>query len=59
MGIILKKGKNISTFLPQVWDKIPNKKDFLQRLSIKAGLDKDAWKDSQTELWYYTVKKEE
>ncbi len=55
MGIILKKGYNFSTFLPQVWDDLPDKIDFLQHLSMKAGLDKNAWKTS--EIWYYTVDK--
>ncbi|MBD3247190.1 AmmeMemoRadiSam system protein A [Candidatus Pacearchaeota archaeon] len=58
MGIILKKGFNSSTFLPQVWEQIQDKQEFLEHLSIKAGLDKNAWKDEETEIWYYTVMKE-
>jgi len=54
MGIILKKGIRTSTFLPQVWEEIPDKTEFLEHLSMKAGLPKDAWKDA--ELWGYTVK---
>ncbi|HJX50977.1 MAG TPA: AmmeMemoRadiSam system protein A [Candidatus Nanoarchaeia archaeon] len=57
MGIILKNGMNTSTFLPQVWEEIPDKIDFLEHLSMKAGLPKNAWKDA--ELWYYTVNAEE
>ncbi len=56
MGIILKHGMNTSTFLPQVWEELPDKTDFLEHLSMKAGLDKNAWKDS--ELWYYNVEKQ-
>ncbi|MCX6750983.1 MAG: AmmeMemoRadiSam system protein A [Candidatus Pacearchaeota archaeon] len=52
-GLILKKGTASATFLPQVWEQIPDKIDFLEQLSIKAGLNRDAWKSS--ELWYYTV----
>jgi len=52
-GIILKKGMASSTFLPQVWNEIPDKIKFLEQLSLKAGLNKNAWKAS--ELWYYTV----
>ncbi len=55
MGIILKKGFYSSTFLPQVWEEISSKTEFLEHLSRKAGLDKDAWKDS--EIWYYKVEK--
>jgi len=54
MGIILKKGFYSSTFLPQVWEQLPDKLDFLENLSIKAGLSKDSWKDS--EFWFYKVK---
>jgi len=56
MGLILKKATHQATFLPQVWEEIPNKKDFLEHLSLKAGLDKDEWESS--EIWYYTVESE-
>ncbi|MCD6367622.1 MAG: AmmeMemoRadiSam system protein A [Candidatus Aenigmarchaeota archaeon] len=46
-GLILKKGWNSGLFLPQVWEKIPDKIKFLEELSYKAGLwDPDAWKRS-------------
>ncbi len=57
MGIILKEGFYTSTFLPQVWEQIPDKVEFLEELSIKAGLDRDAWKGA--EIWFYTVDVEE
>lgn len=53
MGIILKKGWNSATFLPQVWEEIPSKTDFLEHLSRKAGLSKDDWKNC--EVWFYRV----
>ncbi len=53
MGIILKKGFYNATFLPQVWEQIPDKIDFLEHLSIKAGLPKNAWENS--EIWFYNV----
>jgi AMMECR1 domain-containing protein len=40
--------------LPQVWEEISNKTEFLEQLSLKAGLSKDEWKNSQ--FWYYKVK---
>lgn len=55
MGIILKKGFNNSTFLPQVWEEILDKQDFLEQLSLKAGLDKNAWKNA--EIYSYEVEK--
>ena|SRR3989344_4966924 len=56
IGIILKKGYATATFLPQVWEQLPDKIDFLEHLSLKAGLNKDAWKSA--EIWYYNVKVE-
>lgn len=52
-GYILKKGLSSAIFLPQVWEQIPDKIEFLEQLSLKAGLNRNAWKSS--ELWYYTV----
>ncbi len=53
MGIILMKGNYSATFLPQVWEQIDSKERFLQQLSLKAGLPKDAWKNS--EIMFYRV----
>jgi len=47
-GLILKKGWNSGLFLPQVWEKLPTKKEFLENLCYKAGLyDKDCWKSAE------------
>jgi AmmeMemoRadiSam system protein B/AmmeMemoRadiSam system protein A len=46
-GIILRKGMHQSTYLPQVWDQLPDKVGFLQHLAMKAGMDRDDWKDAQ------------
>ncbi|MBS3078576.1 AmmeMemoRadiSam system protein A [Candidatus Pacearchaeota archaeon] len=51
MGLILRKGFYSATFLPQVWEQIPDKKGFLENLSIKAGLDKDVWKGAEIEFY--------
>lgn len=56
-GIVLQQNFFQATFLPQVWDDIPDKKQFLEALSQKAGLSKDAWKNPDTEIFYYTVEK--
>lgn len=55
MGLILKYKGRTSTFLPQVWDEIHDKIEFLENLAKKAGLNKDDWKHS--DLFYYTVEK--
>lgn len=57
MGIILEKAGRSSTFLPQVWEQISDKKEFLEQLSLKAGLNKDAWKTAK--ISFYRVDKVE
>jgi AmmeMemoRadiSam system protein A len=54
-GIILQKRMSSATFLPQVWEQLPDKIEFLEHLSIKAGLSKDAWKTA--DIWVYLVEK--
>lgn len=55
-GVILKKGFYQSTFLPQVWEVIPDKVEFLENLCTKAGLHPSAWRDN-VEIFVYTVDK--
>ena len=54
-GVILKKGYNQSTFLPQVWEQLPDKKEFLTHLCLKAGLEMDSWKREKLEVSTYQV----
>ncbi len=44
-GLILEEGYNRGTFLPSVWEQLPDPKDFLRHLKIKAGLTPDYWSD--------------
>ena len=44
-GVILEEGDKRGTFLPQVWESIPQSQDFLARLKAKAGLDANYWSD--------------
>ena len=52
-GLILRQGWARATFLPAVWEELPEKKEFLSHLSMKAGLEPDAWKDRKTEFEVY------
>jgi AmmeMemoRadiSam system protein A len=54
-GIILKKGYNQATYLPQVWEGLPEKEQFLSSLCMKAGLGPDEWKSKELEIETYTV----
>ena len=52
-GVILSRGWQRSTFLPQVWDQLPDPELFLKHLCEKAGLRGDCWQDSKTEIEVY------
>lgn len=45
-GLILVEGGQRGTFLPSVWESLPNAEDFLHQLKRKAGLSKGYWSDS-------------
>lgn len=55
-GIILEYGSRKGLFLPQVWEEIPDKKEFLEALCYKAGLTLDMWLDKDTKLHKFQVK---
>ncbi|MFO7784153.1 MAG: AmmeMemoRadiSam system protein A [Thermodesulfobacteriota bacterium] len=54
-GVIIRKGMRQSTFLPQVWEQLPDKSEFLTHLCLKAGLDGDAWRKDPLEVFTYEV----
>jgi len=54
-GVILKKGYRQSTFLPQVWEQLPQTREFLNQLCLKAGLSGDAWRSGELEVSTYQV----
>ena len=54
-GVIIKKGFRQATFLPQVWDQLPAKREFLRHLCLKAGLDQDAWERERLDVSTYQV----
>jgi AmmeMemoRadiSam system protein B/AmmeMemoRadiSam system protein A len=54
-GVIIRQGHASATFLPQVWEQLPKKEDFLGHLCLKAGLPRDAWKRGTLEVSTYQV----
>jgi AmmeMemoRadiSam system protein B/AmmeMemoRadiSam system protein A len=52
-GVILRNGERRSTFLPQVWEDLPRKRQYLSKLCLKGGLAADCWKDPETEVSTY------
>lgn len=53
-GIVLRYGHHRATFLPQVWDDLPEPEQFLRHLKRKARLDESFW-DPSIELGRYEV----
>lgn len=44
-----------ATFLPQVWEQLPEPKDFLSHLCIKAGLAGNTWRMGKLKVETYQV----
>jgi len=55
-GVLFESGQHRSTFLPQVWQQLPDRKTFMAHLKNKAGLAPDFWSDN-VRLYRYTVTK--
>lgn len=53
-GVVLEYGRFKSTFLPQVWDQLPNPRQFMVHLKRKAGLPDDFW-HAEIKLSRYSV----
>lgn len=54
-GVVIKQGFYQSTYLPQVWEQLPNKIDFLTNLCRKAGLALNCWQDPNTIVETYNA----
>ena len=55
-GVTLQWGGRRATFLPQVWESLPDPREFLGHLKRKAGLPLDFWSD-ELAISRYTVEK--
>lgn len=54
-GVVLEiEGRRV-TFLPQVWESLPDRREFLRQLSEKGGWPGDAWTRRDARVWTYTV----
>lgn len=54
-GVVLRVGASHATFLPQVWEHFPDKIQFMERLSTKAGLSPEGWRWPGAEISVYEV----
>ena len=54
-GVILKSDFRRATFLPQVWEKIPDPEDFLDHLCTKMGAKSNLWRNTKLQVYVYQV----
>ncbi len=52
-GVTIRQQLASATFLPQVWEQLPRKQDFLAQLCLKAGLSADEWRNADLEVETY------
>jgi AmmeMemoRadiSam system protein A len=55
-GVIFEYAQHRSTFLPQVWEQLPQPREFMAHLKRKAGLPADFWRQG-VKLSRYSVEK--
>ncbi|MGC8528862.1 MAG: AmmeMemoRadiSam system protein B [Leptospirillia bacterium] len=55
-GLVLARGRHRGTFLPQVWEELPDPRDFVRHLKVKAGFSPVGWPEGAV-LSRYTVRK--
>ncbi len=55
-GVVLEYGSNKGTFLPQVWEQLPEPVQFMAHLKLKAGLSADFWHPDVRLLTYQVEK---
>lgn len=52
-GVIIELGQYGATYLPQVWEDLPDKQEFLSSLCQKAGLSADEWRRGELKVSTY------
>ncbi len=54
-GVVLRQGLSRATFLPQVWENVPEPEQFLALLCQKLGARPDAWRREHLQVETYQV----
>jgi len=54
-GIVIEYGFYKALFLPQVWEVLPEKEEFLSNLCLKAGLMPDCWLSEKVKMYKFRV----
>lgn len=55
-GVVVRHHDAQATFLPQVWESIPDRREFMRSLKIKAGLSATFW-SPEVRLYRYASRK--
>lgn len=56
-GVVIERGWHRATFLPQVWEKVPDPREFFAHLCLKAGLPPDDYRRPGLQVLTYQVEK--
>lgn len=54
-GVVIRYGMYRATFLPQVWEKLPDPEMFLNHLCQKMGAPGNLWRNEKLEIYTYQV----
>lgn len=54
-GVVFVDGYRKATFLPQVWDKLPEPAQFFSHLCLKMGSPADLWREKKLDVYTYQV----
>jgi AmmeMemoRadiSam system protein A len=54
-GVVIRDGMRRATFLPQVWEKIPDPEEFLEQLCMKMGSPANLWRRKKLDVMTYQV----
>jgi len=54
-GVVIRDGMRRATFLPQVWEKLPDPAEFLDHLCAKMGTTPGLWRQKHIDVLIYQV----
>ena len=54
-GVLIRDGNQRATFLPQVWEKLPEADVFMGNLCLKMGAPADLWRKKKLDVYTYQV----
>ncbi len=54
-GVLIRDGGRRATFLPQVWEKLPDPQNFMSHLCVKMGAPENYWQTQKLDVYTYQV----